>query len=233
MNAQYFYFTIPLKLLEAKMAHHQKKFDDVLEICFSEDEIITIEHYLDQLGAVFVQPMITELTFDDLNFEPSHEVELRDLFSRCKSSICLENLPFFENNPFQVSYLSMLLAPFNEVLIDPGLHRSVMPKDEYLKFLSKFKNADQLLNSTPAPKISKPLSIPVTPIDFLIRDVYKEIERIRDIDLEIMPEKCQMILKPMLKEKLQAEELFSKSGLNPKSFDDHLEKLKFTLKKIP
>ena len=73
----------------------------------------------------------------------------------------------------------------------------------------------------------------MTPIDFLIRDVYKEIERIRDIDLEIMPEKCQMILKPMLKEKLQAEELFSKSGLNPKSFDDHLEKLKFTLKKIP
>jgi len=80
----------------------------------------------------------------------------------------------------------------------------------------------------------------VDPIDFLILDVYKELERLRNSakwqevtqGMEAQPEKTRMAYSAMLDDKLDASLLLRKSGLNAKDFDDNLERLKFYLKKI-
>ena len=78
------------------------------------------------------------------------------------------------------------------------------------------------------------------PIDFLILDVYKELDRLRSLDLldvvmeklEGLPEKSRKTFQVMNQERLDASQLLRKSGLNAKDFDDNLERLKFFLKKL-
>ena len=81
---------------------------------------------------------------------------------------------------------------------------------------------------------------PVDPIDFLILDVYKEIQRLQQSGklmlalegLQQQSEKTKKIFFVMREERLEAGALFQKCGLGAKDFDDYLEKLKFFLKKI-
>jgi hypothetical protein len=68
----------------------------------------------------------------------------------------------------------------------------------------------------------------------LIQDVYKEFDRLKNknLDQNELSEKVQKIFLIMRNEKLDSEELFRKTGLGAKDFDDGLERLKFWLRKF-
>lgn len=240
-KAHYFYFLSPLGELERKVKTHQLDFDELINDTFTDSELIPFEKMLDSISAIFVQPIISELTFEDFYANPSEELKQRSFFEECKSSICLENIPDFETNPFQVTYLIELLRNFDEVLIDKGGVSELTFKKEYLEELKKYKNIFSLV---PATETIKPIPVkssrPVDPIDFLILDVYKELDRVINSQLfshvssqmEQQSEKLQKTFHAMKEERLDATMLLRKSGLNAKDFDDNLERLKFFLKKI-
>jgi hypothetical protein len=235
-SSQYFYLQTPLSDLEKIIESFQEDFDTMLKDSFSDDELTQYERSIDNIAAVFVQPIISELSFDDFYVWEEVAESQRRFFENCKSSICLENMPYLQSNSFQVTYLIELLKKFDEVLIDRGGVNELMFKEEYLKTLSRFKTIDSLLGvKEEKPVLSKPF-IPVHQIDFFVVDVYKEIERLKREEklsgVTLPSEKKMKILEIMKQERLATEELLKKSGLNAKDFDDHLEGLKFALKKI-
>ncbi len=233
-RSHYFYFKLTVKDLESVVAAYQIEFDTLLEDCFSDDELGTYEKLIDAIAAVYVQPILSEMSFDDFYSNEKNEESQRSFFVSARSSICLENLPYFESNPFQVTYLKALLEKFPEVLIDRGGVNELVFKDEYLKEIAKFKDIDSLIPEVKTPKPEVKTSKPIDPIDFFIADVYHEIERLRgrEINLEGQSEKFKKIFQVMSAEKLDSSALLGKTGLNAKEFDDTLERLKFWLKKI-
>jgi len=236
-QSQYFYTQHTVTDLEKLVHHFQEEFETLLKDSFCDDELAIHERSIDAIAAVFVQPILSELSFDDFYPDEDLEQEQRAFFESCKSSICLENLPYFQSNPFQVSYLIQLLSKVGEVLIDLGGVNELVFKEKYLLNLNKYKTIDHLLGVKvkTAPSSNKPF-IPVHQIDFFVIDVYKEIERLcREGKLETieMPSEKRMKLLNLMKiEKLHPEELMRKSGLGAKEFDDNMESLKFFLKKI-
>ena len=237
-RSHYFYFKLSVKDLESLVSAYQAEFDLLLEDCFTDDELTIYEKMIDAIAAVYVQPILSEMSFDDFYADEKREDMQRTFFEVAKSSICLENLPYFESNPFQVTYLKALLSRFAEVLIDRGGVNELVFKEDYLSELSKYKDIDSLIPEIEMPKPEIKTSRPVDPIDFFIFDVYKEIDRLKstgkisDIDLEGQSEKFKKILSVMSAEKLDSSALLRKTGLNAKEFDDTLERLKFWLKKI-
>lgn len=234
-NAHYFYFRLPVLDLDKKIKAFQLDFDHLLNDTFSEAELANLENLLDDIGAVFVQPIFTEMSFDDFYSKPSEEQKQRDFFEAARSSICLENIPAFESNPFQVTYLIELLRDFEEVLIDTGGVNELMFKKDYVDSLKKYKNIFSLLTTVEKKPLEIKTTKPVDPIDFLIQDVYKELLRLDPIQvsewIKELPEKTQKVYQAMLQVGLDASELLKRSGLNAKDFDDNLERLKFFLKK--
>lgn len=237
LQSQYFYTQLTVPDLERLVHHFQEEFETLLKDSFSDDELTTHERSIDTIAAVFVQPILSELSFDDFYADEDLEKEQRAFFETCKSSICLENLPYLQSNPFQVSYLIQLLSNLGEVLIDLGGVNELVFKQKYLGNLNKYKTIDSLLGVKveAAPSVNK-LFIPVHQIDFFVMDVYKEIERLRRegklVAIEMPSEKRMKLLSLMKVEKLHPEELMKKSGLGAKEFDDNMESLKFFLKKI-
>lgn len=237
-RSHYFYFKLSVKDLEAVVSAYQLEFDALLEDCFSDEELAGHEKMIDAIAAVYVQPILSEMSFDDFYAEEKNEAVQRDFFESAKSSICLENLPYFESNPFQVTYLKALLSRFPEVLIDRGGVNEIVFKEQYLSELSKYKDIDSLITEYVAPRQEVKTFKPVDPIDFFIFDVYKEIERLKsegkttDLRLDDQSEKLRKIYFVMSAEKLDSSALLRKTGLNAKEFDDTLERLKFFLKKI-
>ncbi len=240
MSAQshYFYLPIQVRNLEEIIKAHQLHFDELIKDNFDDDEIEAFEAQLDSIAAIYAQPVLSELTFDDFYPDPRNEESQRKFFSTCRSSIALEYMPYLETNPFQVSYLIELLARFDEVLIDRGGVMELCFKDSYLKELENFKSLDHFLS----PKFPKTQAVksflPVDPIDFLVLDVYNEIKRLRSTSKlpgwqSFPEEKARKLFYIMSQEQLDPASLYSKSGLGPKDFDDFLEKLKFWLKKFP
>ncbi len=239
-RSHYFYFPLSVAELEQVVEAHQIEFDAMIGDVFSEDEILALEKMLDSIAPVYVQPILSELSFDDFYPDPSSSDKQRRFFQACRSSLAIENLPYLESNPFQVNYLKQLLSHFSEVLIDQGGVQELQFKAAYLENLNRFRDIDSLISGG-RPKAVEPLSgAPVDPIDFLVRDVYKEIERIRHsgnsgaMDRTLLDQslKVQTVYQAMIKGPYDATALFQKAGLSPKDFDDHLEKLKFLLKKI-
>ena len=233
--SQYFYLKTSVSDLEKIIESFQEEFDTMLKDAFSDDELSQLERSIDSIAAVFVQPIMSELTFDDFYVWEEFEKEQRLFFENCKSSICLENMPYLQSNSFQVTYLIELLKKFDEVLVDRGGVNELMFKGEYLKTLERFKTIDSLLGVKEERPISHKQFIPVHQIDFFVVDVYKEIDRLKkegklDV-ISFSSEKRMKILTMMKAEKLHPEELLRKSGLNAKDFDDHMEALKFALKK--
>lgn len=219
--------------LEKVVESFQEEFDVLLEDCFNDDELKVFEKSIDSISAIYVQPILSELSFDDFYYYPELEQKQRFFFESSKSSILLENLPYFETNPFQVTYLLELLKKFDEVLVDKGGVNELMFKEDFVGELKKFKSMDQIAPSISPSKIEVKTSAPVEPIDFLIRDVYLEIERTRaaTLPLEDLSPKVQKIYHVMKESKLDATDLLKASGLIAKDFDDNLERLKFWLKK--
>lgn len=234
--SHYFYLPHTVSELERLVKSHQDEFEALVGDTFTEEESIKHEKHLDSLAAVYVQPILSELSFDDFYPNPLLEEKQRTFFKRCRSSLCLENIPYFESNPFQVTYLIDLLWSFEEVLIDRGGVQELTFREDYLADLKKYKTMESLLTDIevrPVEAKSSPRA-PVNPIDFLIRDVYKELDRLKSVDLAESSEKMKKIYSVMIGEKDDdASSLLRKTGLGAKDFDDHLEKLKFFLKKIP
>lgn len=228
------YFRLSVKELERVIEDYQVEFDQALEDTFSDDELLKYEPMIDSIAALYVQPISNELSFDDFYADPAQEDKQRLFFESSRSSIVLENLPYFESNPIQVTYLTDLLWSFEEVLIDPGGVSNLMFRKDYLEELKRYKTMDSLLTDKVEKVIETKTSVPVTPIDFLVLDVYKELDRLKGyaIPESDLGEKPRRIYEAMKNERLDSTSLFRKSGLIPKDFDDGLERLKFFLRKL-
>jgi hypothetical protein len=236
-RSHYFYFRLSLTQLEEVIALRQTEFDQILDDSFTEDELMEYEKLIDSIAAVYVQPILSELTFDDFYASSECAEEQEAFFYSCQSSICLENLPYFESNPFQVTYLKELLKGFDQVLIDQGGVHELCFKDDYLEELARHRDMDSLI-----PKEKTIIEIqtkkPVEPIDFLILDVYKEIHRLQEngkmesLDKSELSPKIINILKALGTNVQDSTLLLKYSGLNAKDFDDGLERLKFWLRKL-
>ena len=228
---------LPLKLsdTEAIVEAFKEEFDIQLKDVFSDDELIILEPKLDALGAVFVQPILSELTFDDFYAAADKEDLQRDFFMSCRSSIAIENMPYLETNPVQVTYLKDLVGKFPEILIDRGGVSEILFKNDFLGTLTSYKDMLSLAGGEKIPvKIVRSSSVPVDPIDFLIRDVYKEFDRLKDqeIDGRALSPKLHKIFTVMKNENtFDSSELLRRTSLNAKDFDDGLESLKFWLRK--
>jgi hypothetical protein len=240
-QAHYFYLLTPVSELERIVEAHKLDFEELINDTFSESELMAFEKLLDSISAIFVQPVISELTFDDFYSNENEAPKQKSYFDECRSSICLENIADFHTNPFQVTYLIELLRSFDEVLIDTsGINELVFKKD-YIENLKKYKNIFSLVPQTETKPFEIKTSKPVDPIDFLIMDVYKELDRLIKLEkinvlseqMETQSEKMRKTFLVMRDEKLDASALLRKSGLNAKDFDDNLERFKFFLKKIP
>ena len=231
---------MPLPELQRIVEAHQLDFEELINDTFSESELVNFEKLLDSISAIFVQPIISELTFGDFFVKENEAIKQKSYFDECKSSVCIENISDFHNNPFQVTYLVELLRNFNDALIDTGGVNTLVFKKEYLEDLKRFKNIFSLIPKEQNQSIEVKKSKPVDPIDFLILDVYKELDRLIKIEKndsveELLKEQSEKLKKTFFAlkdEKLDASSLFKKSGLNAKDFDDNLERLKFFLKKI-
>jgi len=226
----YFYLPIELKTLDSIFEIHKKEFEEFLDDEYSQEEKDSLEAQLDSLAAVFVQPILDELTFDDFYPEKGLEKRQEDFFSKCRSSILFENLPDFESNFLQVIYLKHFLQRFSEVLIDQGGVNSLQFKDSFLNLLNKYRGG--------APRIFKNMGhLNVnSPMDQMLEDIYKEVIRLGGQDLgcklELQSDKVRKLYSLVLEERTSANSLLGKSNMNPKDFGDNLEKLKFFLKRI-
>jgi hypothetical protein len=232
-----FYFPLKVSELTLLVEGFQKEFDELINDTFSDDEMESIEKKLDALAAVYVNPILSEITFQDFDSDEAH----REYFDSCKSTLLLENLPYLETNPFQVSWIELFLKRFSHFLVDRGNLENLESKEEFFLSLSRLKNMDALLKPA-RPILAAPqhgIQAPVLPIDFLILDVYKEMVRLRESGkitaaLEAVApfEKARRLFTIMKEGKLDSYSLLQLSALSPKDFDDHLEKLKFILKKL-
>lgn len=232
-----FYFPLEPRDLELLVESHKKDFDESLKDSFSDEELASLEDKIDALAGVDVSRMIPELTFEDFDAPE----ELRALFSRCRSLLLLQNVPYLETNGVQVVWFQDLFKKAPEFLVEKGSSSTLIHSEEFLREVSTFPGlpaSDPVVRPAPLP-IAHGIKAPVLPIDFLIRDVYREIERLRDsgrlsLVLEEIAhrEKARRLFTIMKDGKLDADSLLSLSGLIPKEFDDNLEKLKFILKKL-
>jgi hypothetical protein len=234
-QTQYYYFPLSVGELQSIVEAHQTEFDEFLNDTFTEDELLQNEKYIDSIAVMYVQPILEELSFDDFYPNPSQEEKQKEFFNHCRSSISLENLPFLQGHPFQVTYLLMFLAKFSEVLIDRGGVSELAFKDDYVKELERYKTVVKVSQPT---KIYRP-PMGLDPIEALVTDVYKEIDRNRSLPnldetramiFDQYP-KMSRLFEALMKSKLDAGELLGASGLNPKDFGDALERLKFFLRK--
>lgn len=225
----YIYLRESLKDLETIVEGHQEEFDALLGDTFSDEELTRYERMIDAISTIEVQPILSELSFDDFYAKPSEENLQKDFFQSCRSSLCLDNLPFLETNPFQVTYLKDLLWTLGDALVDRGGVQELLFKKEYMEELRKFKTIESLVQTEP--KLVKP-QIVLGPVDKLVQDIYKELARLSDPDGSPLPEKTQKLLQIMKTPDLDSSQIFKTSGLIPKDFEDHLEKLKFFLKKL-
>lgn len=232
-----FYFPLKVPELDALVESFQKEFDELINDTFSDDELEHVEKKLDALAAVYVNPILSELSFDDFDADESH----RSFFISCRSSLLLENLPYLESNPFQVSWLQMFLNRFSDFLVDRGNLESLEAKETFLFSLSRLKNMDGLISPVkPAPQVVQHgIKAPVLPIDFLIIDVYRELDRLSEqgklttaLEAVADRDKARRLFAIMKEGRLDGHSLLKLSGLIPKDFDDNLEKLKFILKKV-
>ncbi len=232
----YLYTSVSLRTLEEVIEAFKEEFDHLLKDSFSEHELEVFEKQIDGIAAIYTQPILAELSFDDFYADPVFENDQRMFFERCKSTVVLDNLPYLESNSFQVSYLKLLLSKFDDVLIDRGGVSELCFKAQFEKDLQRYKTIDNLLHTVEKPVETRATpSKPVDPIDFLILDVYRELTRLKGVPVnpEGLPPKIIKIFAVMDAEpKLGADSLLRKTSLNAKDLDDGLERLKFWLRKL-
>lgn len=237
-KAIYLYTKFPFHQLETIVDSHKENFEHLLEETFDEDELSHFEGKLDEIGAIYAQPILSELSFEDFYADDARELEQRTFFDSCKSSILLENVPDLESNAFQVSYLKLLLTSLPETLIDTGGMNTIQFKDSFVKELSTYKDISSLSKTVDVKISHSPAAL--GPIDFLIQDINKELLRLKasnrlnvvDEEMAVLSDKVKKLYSLMSTQSLDAHKLLVQSGLIPKDFGDNLERLKFFLRRI-
>ena len=194
---------------------------------------------IDSIALVLIDLKVEEINFEDYDSISGDSNLKKDLFKKVKTTISFNEMPFLESNPFQVSYLLLLLERLEGILIDPGTLSDLQLKEEFFIKLSHLKKAqDFLADFSPSVPISKKAS-PRTfdPIEYLITEIYNELKRLEvsgKLPLlgEDLPDKTKKLLSVMQTDYFTSEDLLKITSLHPKDFDDHLEKLKFYLRKV-
>jgi hypothetical protein len=125
----------------------------------------------------------------------------------------------------------VVLAVLDEVLVDPGGVQELSFKKNYLESLKKYKNIFTLVPDQFEKKIISPSFKSIDPIQAMVKDLNKDIRREGFSSSQEMPEKTKQLLLLMLSEELDSGQLLQKSGMIPKDFGDHLERLKMMVKK--
>lgn len=230
----YIYSSLSERELTETIALHQVAFDEYIGDTFSDAELDQFAPQLDELASVTVGPVLEELSFEDLNYDPAGPATQRHFFETCRSSVCFEEVPFLESNPFQVSYLRELLSRIPEALVDAG--EELLMKEAWLKELAALRGVEGLIKQTLTPAVVRASVAVPTHIDRMVREIYHELRRLRELGKlpvlqDLAPRRAQL-LEAMLSNEGSADEVLRRSGLNPKDFGDGLEGLKFFLKKI-
>ncbi|HXH31393.1 MAG TPA: hypothetical protein VNJ01_11315 [Bacteriovoracaceae bacterium] len=235
-----FYSDGALKNLEKRVKLFQDGFEDLLNDTFSEEEQVKFENLIEGIAAISIQPMISELSFEDFYVPEVTAEPMATFFQTCQSSIVVENLPFLNDNPFQVSYLLELLNLFPEVLVDRGGVNELLFRKDYEQELRKYKNMDSLATQEYVPKVEVKSKKQFDPIEYLIRDVYGELTRLRvsgklpEVEdyMALQADKMSRVFGAFRSDVTDPSDLLKLTGLNPKDFDDNLERLKFYLRKL-
>lgn len=230
-----FFLPIAFSNLEVIVDDFQKQFDEFLNDNLSENEFKYYEIKIDEIGFVTAQTISNELSLEDFYYKLEDKELISNFFAGCKSFLIIENLPYLETNIFQVTYIKMLLDLFDEVLIDQGGVESLVFKSSFLNKINLLQDMRKIISMVgpalvPRVKSEKPIDA----IDFLIRDVYIEIDRLKNHlpNPDELSDKVKKIYTVACAEKLNSNDFFSKVGLNAKEFDDGLERLKFWLRKF-
>lgn len=219
--------------LAKRLEAHQEEFEIILGDTFGEDELEKFGRYLDALAEVSVWRVQEDLAFGDFLLDDPHPERLRSYFERCRACLVFENLPFLEDNPFQVTYLVDLLWSLEDGLVDRGEAGPLRFKKDFLTELKQLRGIDVFDAAAPVRPVMKapPAS---DPVQALLTDVHRELGRLEgnEAALSDLSARAQRLLALIREREWVAPELLSASLLTPKDFGDTLERLKFFLKKL-
>lgn len=195
------------------------------------------EKKLDELASVIVSPKLPEIEFDCFEFEEKNRVQYETLFNKTKTTFAIENLPYLEVNPFQVSWLKLFFKNLGECLIDVGGMELLEDRLTFLERLENYKDLS-LFKEEHLHFDRKPLPVRFekTPLDFVIDKLNLEIIRLKNSNLE--KEFAQTLTHESLRNLYNV--YLTNSGINslwplrnkmdPKKFGDLTEKLYFLVK---
>jgi hypothetical protein len=241
----YFYSSHSVDGLKVVLEKTETAFDELLQSYEDQPYIKENEKLISLIANVIPGPILAELSFDDFSVEEGRTDEMQTYFSKAKSCLVLENVPYLQTNPFQVSWLTLLLNFIGPCMIDTGSITPVKNCDDLKIILKKSKSLEQVLDIAIKPNVVKSAPqnfIPVEPLDFIVRDVFREFQRLqnenrlevieRSIESNEKMKKLFWALKNNFSDgPTSAENLCRKSNLNPKDFGDFLERLKFLMKR--
>jgi hypothetical protein len=241
----YFYSSHSVDGLKVILDKTELAFDELLQSYEEQSYIKENEKLISLLANVIPGPILAELSFDDFSVEEGRLKEMEAYFQNAKSCLVLENVPYLQTNPFQVSWILFLLNFLGPCMIDTGSITPLKNNLDLMAILKKSKSLEQVLNLSPLVPVSKSPAgnfIPVEPLDFIVRDVFKEFERLqnenqlgvieRSIESNEKMKKLFLVIKNNFSHgPLPAINLCQKSNLNPKDFGDFLERLKFLMKR--
>jgi hypothetical protein len=241
----YFYSNHSVDGLKTVLEKTESAFEELLISFEDQPYVKENEKLISLLANVIPGPILADLTFEDFAVEEGRIKEMQNIFSNSKSCLVLENVPYLQTNPFQVSWLNILLDHIGSCMIDTGSITPVKNKEDFVEFLKKSRSLDQVLNIIYQPQIIKSTKsnfIPVEPLDFIVRDVFKEFERLQNeklldkieksIESNEKMKKLFLVIKNNFSDgPVSAQLLCHKSHLNPKDFGDFLESLKFLMKR--
>lgn len=233
--ALYLHTTLNVDDLRVLVSAFQKSFDEWLGDHFDDDELDIYADAIDRIAFVDVQPKLSELSVDDYSSPEEKTEKLRALFEACRSTITIAHLPYLESNPFQVTYLLRLLNVLGEILIDKDLEE-LLTKEELETELRRYRSTEALGPSVFVPKV-QPSVRSFDPVTQMVTEIYNELKRLEVEgalpDTELVPsEKARKLYQVMRNDPLDPDSLLRITGLAPKDFGDHLEKLKFWLRKF-
>lgn len=237
-QALYLYVPLDVRLVEEIIDSHSRSFEEELKDLFSEDELESFHEKLETMALYSVNLKPQEITFDDFETDLSDPAK-RALFDSSRALVVLDNIPFLESNAFQVSTLRSFLDRLPEVLVDEtGLGR-LLSKKEYLEKIAHLRGIDTYIQTQKPPQRQESSSsVPVEPIDFLVRDTYQQMERIVSekllektlIALRTEKDSVKDLFFLVRESRPEPTELFRRSGLKSKAFGDDLERLMIFLR---
>ncbi len=237
----YFYTAHRLEELKQIVSTIQEDFEALIKD--HEDDLYVREHEreLAALANPIAQPILIDMSFDDFYVKEGEFELMRGLFDQSKSCLCLEEIPYLASNPFQVTWLQMLLPKLGAGLVDTGGVNVVKTLQNFEVEVKRYKSLLHMLGvKTEAIVVKSTPFRPVEPLDFTLRDVYLEFERIKRSNgfarveeaLETSSEKMKKLYSVTKDAQDSTSIILRKSGLHPKDFGDFLESLKFFLKRF-